>query len=294
MPHKINPWRLEVAEGSTAESNAKLLGFIWKLQISRYQRDLSDHEAQRAIGVGISHSYLGILHILEELGRLQVNQEKMFADLNDRGDILTEAVQTLLRKEGYDKPYELMKDFSRGKTCTTKELHDFINNLDIKEEIKDKIRLLKPENYIGLSKELVEIAVKKYQYWKSHYIEPIIPVKKIIFDYQSCFKEQIKEDELKVLTELKNKEIILIGLNVPDTNKDIFSKIININEIIQEKDTVFVGQVSEKNNSFIKAKEKKLTIINYPYNYGEKSEYNITNLSEIIDIVNDIKSGGSM
>lgn len=86
----------------------------------------------------------------------------------------------------------------------------------------------------------------------------------------------------------------MIGLNVPDTNKDIFSKIININEIIQEKDTVFVCQVSEKNNSFIKAKEKKLTIINYPYNYGEKSEYNITNLSEIIDIVNDIKSGGSM
>lgn len=163
MPHKINPWRLEVAEGSSVEANAKLTGFINKLQVSRLQRDLSDHEAQRAIGVGVAHSYLTVLHLSEELSRLSVDRQKMRQDLQDLGSILTEAVQTLLRKENYPLPYELMKDFARGRNCRVQELHSFVEQLGLKEETKQKIKQLSPENYLGLAPQLTELAVKQWE-----------------------------------------------------------------------------------------------------------------------------------
>ncbi|MBT4651407.1 adenylosuccinate lyase [Candidatus Woesearchaeota archaeon] len=166
MPHKINPWRVEVAEGSTVEANAKLVGFINKLQASRLQRDCSDHEAQRAIGVGVAHSYLAVLHVVEELDRLTVDRGKMLFGVEDYGSILTEAVQTLLRKEGYSQPYELLKDFSRGKHCTVEELHWFVNGLEIREEVKQKLKSLRPENYIGLSTRLVDLAVDNWKRFK--------------------------------------------------------------------------------------------------------------------------------
>lgn len=169
MPHKINPWRMEVAEGQTVEANYKLMGFIQKLQVSRLQRDLSDHEAERAIGVGFAHSYLAVVHVAQELERLSVNKQEMADSLTNFGSILTEAVQTLLRKEGYEKPYELLKEFSRGKHSTVSELHQFVDSMNIREETKIKIKSLRPQDYIGLSSELTDLAIRNWKDFKKNY-----------------------------------------------------------------------------------------------------------------------------
>jgi adenylosuccinate lyase len=257
MPHKINPWRLEVAEGSAAEANAKFIGFINKLQVSRLQRDLSDHEAQRAIGVGFAHSYLVVLHVLEELERLQVNPEKISNELKDFGSILTEAVQTLLRKEGYSQPYELLKDFSRGRHCTVQELHDFIGTLEIKEETKLKLKSLRPESYTGLSKELTELAIKRWGDFKEEYEEPLPAVKKVFLD------PEIKTVE--ILEKLKQMEIEVLD------------------ELVEEKGVLYIGPINEK---FEEAKEKGLICINYDPERKTKAEYNIVDLSELPDLIN--------
>lgn len=163
MPHKINPWRMEVAEGSSVEANAKLMGFMTKLQLSRLQRDLSDHEAQRGMGVGVAHSLLAVLHATEELERLTVNRQKMLNDLVPMGEVLTEAMQTLLRREGFAKPYEFMKNLSRGRHCTVEELHATVDALEIPQNVKDKLKSLRPEQYLGLATRLVDIAVARWE-----------------------------------------------------------------------------------------------------------------------------------
>jgi len=257
MPHKINPWRMEVAEGSVGEANAKFIGFINKLQVSRLQRDLSDHEAQRAIGVGFAHSYLVVLHFLEELERLQVNREKVFDELKDFGSILTEAVQTLLRKEGYSQPYELLKDFSRGKHCTVQELHDFIDGLDIREETKLKLKSLQPENYIGLSKELTELAIKRWEEFKEEYEEPLPAVKKVFLD------SEIKTFE--IVEKLKQMEIEVVD------------------ELVFEKGILYVGSINEQ---FQEAKKKGLICVNYDPERKTQAEYNIIDLFELPDLIN--------
>ena len=173
MPHKINPWRLEIAEGSTQESNAKLLGFINKLQSSRLQRDLSDHEALRAIGVGIAHSYIALLHLSEDLERLTPNADVMKNDLMNRGDILTEAIQTLLRKENYSQPYELLKEFSRGKQFSLVDLHNFLDKLELKDETKQKLKSLTPENYLGAAIKLTQLALKNWEQTKTNNVKAI-------------------------------------------------------------------------------------------------------------------------
>ena len=257
MPHKINPWRMEVAEGSVGEANAKFIGFINKLQVSRLQRDLSDHEAQRAIGVGFAHSYLVVLHVLEELERLQVNQEKISNELKDFGSILTEAVQTLLRKEGYAQPYELLKDFSRGRHCTVQELHDFIDNLDIREETKLKLKSLRPENYIGLSKELTELAIKRWEEFKEEYEEPLPAVKKVFLN------AEIKTFE--IVEKLKQMEIEVVD------------------ELVFEKGILYVGPINEQ---FQEAKKKGFICVNYDPERKTQAEYNIIDLFELPDLIN--------
>jgi adenylosuccinate lyase len=263
MPHKINPWRMEVAEGSVAEANAKFIGFINKLQVSRLQRDLSDHEAQRAIGIGFAHSYLAVLHVLQELERLEINSEKIALELKDYGSILTEAVQTLLRKEGYSQPYELMKDFSRGKHCTVQELHDFIDGLDLREETKLKLKSLRPENYIGLSKELTELAIRKWNQFKEDYEEPLPAVKKVFLD------SDIKNVE--IIEKLKQMEIEVVD---------------GFDNIVDGKGMLYVGPI---NSQFNEAKRKSLICVNYDSERKTKAEYNIVDLSELPDLINSFR-----
>ena len=257
MPHKINPWRMEVAEGDTVVTNGLLSGFISKMQTSRLQRDLSDHLILRSGGNGIAHCYVIIDHVLEELKRLSINRIKLLENIQNYGSVLTEAVQTLLRKEGYSQPYELLKDFSRGKHCTVQELHDFVDTLEIKEETKLKLKSLRPENYIGLSKELTELAIKRWKDFKEEYEEPLPAVKKVFLD------PEIKTVE--IVEQLKQMEITVLD------------------ELVSEKGVLFIGKM---NSQFEEAKEKGLICINYDPERKTKAEYNIIDLSELPDLIN--------
>jgi adenylosuccinate lyase len=214
MPHKINPWRLEVAEGSTHESTAKFIGFITKLQASRLQRDLSDHEAIRAIGVGFAHSYIALLHLSEDLDRLSVNEEAMAEELKDNGEILTEAIQTLLRKHGYSKPYELLKDFSRGKKFSLEELHKFLLDLDINDELKEKLLTLTPENYIGEAEKLVSIALYNWDESKSNNFSSNnikSEINSTNLEVKSEVREEVKDEIIeKQNNESKNLQIVAV------------------------------------------------------------------------------------
>ena len=163
MPHKINPWRLEVAEASTREANAKIFGFINKLQHSRFQRDLSDHEAQRAFGVAIGHSFLAVSHLLDEFSRLEVNSRVVTSDLDGVFNVVLEAVQTYLRTLDFEEPYEIVKNFSRGKNIDDQVFHDFIMSLKISDEDKNYLLGLNPLNYTGLASALVDRTVFNFQ-----------------------------------------------------------------------------------------------------------------------------------
>ena len=163
MPHKINPWRLEVAEASSREANAKIFGFINKLQHSRYQRDLSDHEAQRAFGVAIGHSYLTVSHLLDEFNRLEVNSGVVYSDLDGVYNVVLEAVQTYLKTLDIENSYELLKDFSRGKDLNFSSFVSFVDSLNLAEIDRNELITLNPLNYTGLASNLVERTILAYR-----------------------------------------------------------------------------------------------------------------------------------
>jgi len=163
MPHKINPWRLEVAEASSREANAKIFGFMNKLQHSRFQRDLSDHEAQRAFGVAIGHSYLTVSHLLDEFNRLEVNSAVVCSDLDGVYNVVLEAVQTYLKTLDIENSYELLKDFSRGKELNRSSFLSFIDSLNLAEIDRNELISLNPLNYTGLASCLVERTILAYR-----------------------------------------------------------------------------------------------------------------------------------
>ena len=162
MPHKINPIRFENAESNLELSNAILDSLSATLVTSRLQRDLTDSSAQRNIGVGIGHSLLAIDNVTRGLGEIALSQAVLDVDLSDNWEILGEAIQTVIRAEvaaGRSKiadPYKLLKDLTRGKRLTSEDLLSFINDLEIGQEAKDRLLLLRPQNYIGLAEELAK------------------------------------------------------------------------------------------------------------------------------------------
>ena len=155
MPHKINPWFLENSEGNLGTANALFEFFARKLPISRLQRDLSDSTVLRSIGTALGHSLIGYKYLNNQLGRLVVNKEKMLEDLNYHPEIITEAIQTILRREGVKMPYEKLKELTRGKQVTLLDLHKFINALEVSDKIKKELLKITPENYTGLASKLV-------------------------------------------------------------------------------------------------------------------------------------------
>ena len=155
MPHKINPWFLENSEGNFGTANALFEFFARKLPISRLQRDLSDSTVLRSIGTAFGHSLIGYKYLNNQLGRLVVNKEKMLEDLNYHPEIITEAIQTILRREGEKMPYEKLKELTRGKQVTLLDLHKFINALEVSDKIKKELLKITPENYTGLASKLV-------------------------------------------------------------------------------------------------------------------------------------------
>ena len=154
MPHKINPIQFENAEGNLGISNALLNHLATKLPVSRMQRDLSDSTVLRNQGVALGHSLLGIKNILNGLKRIQVDKIQMNIELDSHWEILAEAIQTVLRKNGKDDAYEKLKELTRGHSINQKTLRIFIESLDIPKRDKKTLLSLTPHNYYGLANKL--------------------------------------------------------------------------------------------------------------------------------------------
>jgi adenylosuccinate lyase len=163
MPHKINPIRFENAEANLEISNALFDVLAATLVTSRMQRDLTDSSSQRNIGVAFGHSLLALDNIAKGLTEIEVAKSVMAADLSENWEVLTEAIQTVIRAEviaGRSKisnPYDVLKDLSRGKRLTREDLADFIVKLDIEKAAKDRLLALSPKDYIGLAAKLAQL-----------------------------------------------------------------------------------------------------------------------------------------
>ncbi|MFN8309170.1 MAG: adenylosuccinate lyase [Chitinophagales bacterium] len=149
MPHKVNPIDFENAEGNLALANALLEFFASKLPISRLQRDLTDSTVLRNLGGPFAHALISTNSIEKGLSKLILNEQKIKDDLAANWIIVAEAIQTVLRRESYPKPYEKLKELTRGQVITEKTIRDFVNSLDVKEELKEELRRISPFNYIG-------------------------------------------------------------------------------------------------------------------------------------------------
>ncbi|MCR4280920.1 MAG: adenylosuccinate lyase, partial [Candidatus Kaiserbacteria bacterium] len=147
MPHKVNPIDFENAEGNFGVANALFEHFSRKLPISRLQRDLSDSTVERTFGTAFAHSLIGYKSLLKGLGKVSVNESAMLEDLQAHPEVLAEAIQTVLRKEGVDVPYEKLKDLTRGQQVTLADFAKFIDGLSVDQKIKKQLKALRPENY---------------------------------------------------------------------------------------------------------------------------------------------------
>lgn len=150
MPHKVNPIDFENAEGNLGLANAQLEHLSGKLPVSRLQRDLTDSTVLRNIGVPFAHTIIAFRSIEKGLGKLVVNNEKLYEDLDQNWAVVAEAIQTVLRREKYPNPYEALKDLTRGKKKITKEtMHTFIDGLKVTNAIKKELKKISPHNYTG-------------------------------------------------------------------------------------------------------------------------------------------------
>ncbi|MDH3649127.1 MAG: adenylosuccinate lyase [Saprospiraceae bacterium] len=151
MPHKVNPIDFENAEGNLGVANAILTHLANKLPISRLQRDLTDSTVLRNIGVPFAHSLIAMQSLTKGLGKIAVNEEVTRDDLGNNWAVVTEAYQSILRREGVKEPYELLKSLSRGNhRIDQKTLHLFIDNLAIDDKVKEELKKITPFNYTGL------------------------------------------------------------------------------------------------------------------------------------------------
>jgi adenylosuccinate lyase len=151
MPHKVNPIDFENAEGNLGIANALLEHFSAKLPISRLQRDLTDSTVLRNIGVPVAHTFIALKSIEKGLGKLVLNQVKINEDLDNNWAVVAEAIQTVLRRENYPKPYEALKNLTRGAVITKASIIEFINTLDVSDAVKDELYQISPHNYTGIT-----------------------------------------------------------------------------------------------------------------------------------------------
>ena len=151
MPHKVNPIDFENSEGNLGIANAIYEHLSAKLPISRLQRDLTDSTVLRNVGVPFAHTIIAFQATLKGLGKLVLNQEKFDQDLEDNWAVVAEAIQTILRREGYPNPYEALKGLTRtNEKITEKVIADFIETLEVSEEIKSELKKITPANYTGV------------------------------------------------------------------------------------------------------------------------------------------------
>ncbi len=149
MPHKVNPIDFENGEGNFGIANAIFGHLAAKLPISRWQRDLTDSTVLRSLGVGIAHTTIALQSVQKGISKLEINGEKILADLDDNWEVLAEPIQTVMRRYGIEKPYEKLKELTRGQRITAADLQLFIENLEIPDEAKAALKAMTPMNYIG-------------------------------------------------------------------------------------------------------------------------------------------------
>jgi adenylosuccinate lyase len=151
MPHKVNPIDFENAEGNLGVANALFAFMAAKLPVSRLQRDLTDSTVLRNIGIPIAHTVLAMKSLLKGLKKLVVNPSRISSDLNNNWAVIAEAIQTILRREGYPDPYEALKELTRtNKNISPEILHGFIDTLNIDTKVKEELKRITPENYTGI------------------------------------------------------------------------------------------------------------------------------------------------
>lgn len=151
MPHKINPIKFENSEGNLGIANSLFEFFARKLPISRLQRDLTDSTVQRNFGTAFAHSLIAYEYLLKGLNRIKVNENKIKEVLDNHVEVIAEAIQTILRREGAEFPYEKLKALTRGKKVSMQDFQNFIENLPIEEKVKKELNNITVQNYIGLA-----------------------------------------------------------------------------------------------------------------------------------------------
>ncbi len=149
MPHKVNPIDFENAEGNLGVANALFGHLAAKLPLSRWQRDLTDSTVLRNIGTGFAYTSIALQSLLRGIGKLEADDARLAADLDANWEVLAEPIQTVMRRYGIDKPYEKLKDLTRGQGIDAAGLGSFIDGLDLPDEVKAELRQLTPASYIG-------------------------------------------------------------------------------------------------------------------------------------------------
>lgn len=157
MPHKINPINFENSMANMKMANSMINGFVDNLQISRMQRDLSDSSVLRNIGCVFAYAIIAIKQTIIGINKLKVNREFLIGELQRTPEVLAEAIQTVLRKNGYENAYEILKGLTRGKHISMVEVREFVEKLEISSVDKERLLELKPKNYLGLADKLVDL-----------------------------------------------------------------------------------------------------------------------------------------
>jgi adenylosuccinate lyase len=157
MPHKVNPIDFENSEGNCGLANAIFEHLAAKLPISRLQRDLTDSTVLRNMGVGFGYSLIACKATLKGLGKLQLNEDRLAADLDQAWEVLAEPIQTIMRKAGIEKPYEKLKELTRGQKIDAATIREFVTGLDLEESDKQRLLLMTPASYTGMAGKIVDL-----------------------------------------------------------------------------------------------------------------------------------------
>jgi len=155
MPHKVNPIDFENSEGNLGIANALFSHLAQKLPISRWQRDLTDSTVLRNLGVGFAHALIAYGATLKGLSKLQINEENLLAELDSNWEVLAEPVQTVMRRYGIEKPYEKLKELTRGKRVNGESMRDFIMGLELPDPVKAELCKMTPASYIGRAVDFI-------------------------------------------------------------------------------------------------------------------------------------------
>ena len=156
MPHKVNPIDFENSEGNLGIANAIMQHLAAKLPVSRWQRDLTDSTVLRNLGVGMAHALIAYQATLKGISKLEVNEAHLRDELNQNWEVLAEPVQTVMRRYGIEKPYEKLKELTRGKRVDGEAMRNFIDGLELPEHEKARLKEMTPANYIGQAVELTD------------------------------------------------------------------------------------------------------------------------------------------